>query len=92
MATKVLIELFSTPGCGKCAQAKESLRAVAEAFGADRVNWREVDVLKEIDYAVDVGITAPPAIALDGELVFPTLPTAAKLRKALESRLGQVKD
>ncbi len=89
MATKIRIELFFTQGCSKCAVVKDSLRAVAEEFGTGKVLWREVDILKEIDYAVDLGVTAPPAIALDGELVFPTLPTAAKLRKALEARLSR---
>lgn len=89
MTSKILIELFSTPGCDKCAQAKEGLRAVAENFGTDKVTWREVDVLQEIDYAVDLGVTAPPAIAIDGQLVFPALPSTAKLKKELELRLAQ---
>ena len=77
------VEVFSTPGCSTCARSREALKAVVESFGHDKVTWREVNVVDEIDYAVELGVVVPPAIALDGELVFPTLPTATKLKEAL---------
>ncbi|WP_333839251.1 glutaredoxin family protein [Pelomicrobium sp.] len=82
----ILVEIFSTPGCGKCAQAREALRAVAESLSA--VRWREVNILDELDYAVDLGVLSLPAIAIDGELVFPTLPGAERLRQELMRRLA----
>jgi hypothetical protein len=83
----ILVEIFSTPGCGKCAQARAALKAVAESVGA--VRWREVNILDELDYAVDLGVLSPPAIAIDGELVFPALPGAERLRRELLERLDQ---
>lgn len=83
----VKVEVFSSPGCGKCAQAKAMLKTVAEALGPDKVSWREVNILEEMDYAVDLGILSSPAIAIDGELVFSSLPSADKLRAALSHRL-----
>jgi glutaredoxin len=80
--------VFSSPGCSKCGQAKSLLKAVAEELGPDRVAWREVNILEEMDYAVDLGVMASPAIAIDGELVFVSLPSAAKLRAELIKRLG----
>jgi predicted thioredoxin/glutaredoxin len=37
---------------------------------------------------VDLGIMSSPAIAIDGELVFSSLPSADKLRAALSHRLN----
>jgi len=36
----IKIEVFSSPGCGKCGQARTMLKAVAEELGADKVQWR----------------------------------------------------
>ena len=84
------VEVFTSPGCGKCGRAKEVLRDVARELGENRVHWREVNVLEELDHAVALGVLAAPAIAIDGKLVFTTLPSARKLRATLLSRLGVV--
>ena len=81
------VEVFSSPGCGKCVQAKTVLKAVAEALGPDKVTWREVNILEEMDYAVDLGILSTPALAIAGELVFTSLPSADRLRVELACRL-----
>jgi glutaredoxin len=83
----VKVEVFSSPGCAKCAQAKTMLKTVAEEFGRDKIAWREVNILEEMDYAVDLGVMSSPAIAIDGQLVFASLPSAAKLRAELGGRL-----
>ncbi|HVB82096.1 MAG TPA: thioredoxin family protein [Candidatus Binataceae bacterium] len=83
----IKIEVLSTPGCSNCARARESLKAVALAFGEHRVTWCEVNVLDEVDYAVELGVLIPPSMAIDGELVFPKLPDAAQLREELVRRL-----
>ena len=81
------VEVFSSPGCGKCARAKALLSAVAHELGADRIHWREVDILEEMDYAVELGIMSTPAIAIDGKLVYTSLPSVKKLRAELDKRL-----
>ena len=83
----VKVEVFSSPGCSKCVQAKTLLKAIAEELGQDRLTWRDVNILEEMDYAVDLGVMSTPAVAIDGELVFAALPSAGKLRAELESRL-----
>lgn len=85
----VEVEVFSSPGCGKCAQARAVLKAVAEELGQDKVTWRDVNILEEMDYAVELGVMSSPAIAIDGKLVFASLPSADKLRAELRSRLGK---
>ena len=82
----IKVEVFSSPGCGKCGQAKEVLRQIAQEMGGG-IEWREVSVLDEMDYAVRLGVMSTPAIAVNGKLVFTALPSAAKLRLALEQAL-----
>ncbi|MGY2488202.1 glutaredoxin family protein [Cupriavidus sp. CP313] len=86
----IKVEVFSAPGCGNCDQARQILKAVAAEFGEDQVVWRDVNILEEMDYAVELGVLVTPSIAIDGELLFPQLPSAAKLREALARRLGQM--
>jgi len=50
------------------------------------VTWRELNALDELDYAVEVGVVSLPAIAIDGELVFSSLPTCRQLRRELTKR------
>lgn len=81
---KIKIEVIASPGCKKCASAQDDLRAVAIAvLGEDNVIWRESDVLEEIDYAVALGVLTTPAIAVNGELRFSSLPTPEQFRAVL---------
>ena len=82
------VEVFSSPGCGKCGHAKEVLRKIAQEMGGE-IEWREVNILEELDYAVRLGVMSTPAIAMNGKLVFTALPSAAKLRLALEQALRE---
>jgi thioredoxin 1 len=81
----VKVELFYAPGCGKCVETKADLRATAEATAAG-VQWREINVLESLDYAVELGVLTLPAVAIDGALVFASLPTPAQLREELLRR------
>ena len=81
------VELFYTPGCAKCAGAATALKAAAEA-AMPGVEWSEVNVLVDLDRAVDLGVLTLPALAVDGELVFTVLPTAEQLVAALRLRGG----
>jgi thioredoxin 1 len=52
------------------------------------LEWRELNVLDDVDYAVELGLLTLPSIVVDGELVFTSLPTVAQLREALLKRSG----
>lgn len=82
------VEVFSSPGCGKCGHAKDVLRKLVEELGGDKIEWREVNILEDLDYAVELGVMSTPSIAIDKHLVFSSLPSAKKLRLELESRLS----
>ncbi|TCK17860.1 thioredoxin-like protein [Thiogranum longum] len=84
----IKVEVFSSPGCSKCGHAKEALRKLVDELGGDKIDWREVNILDELDYAVELGVLSTPAIAINGELLFSGLPSVRKLRAALETRLG----
>lgn len=83
----IKVEVFSAPGCAKCAATREALRSMAESVGKGSITWRDLNVLEEMDYAVELGVMTPPSLAIDGELVFPALPTPEKLRDELLKRL-----
>lgn len=82
------VEIFSSPGCGKCGHAKEALHKLVDEIGADKIQWREVNILDDLDYAVELGVMSTPSIAIDGDLVFSSLPSVKKLHAELKTRLG----
>ena len=83
----IRVEVFSSPGCGKCGHAKTVLSKLANELGGGKIEWREVNILDEMDYAVELGVLSTPSIAIDGELVFTSLPSAKNLQIELEKRL-----
>lgn len=84
----IKVDVFSSPGCGKCGHAKDVLKEIADEIGGNKIEWREVNILDEMDYAVDIGVLSTPSIAINGELIFTSLPSAKKLRAELEKQLG----
>lgn len=83
----MIVELFYAPGCEKCAASQIKLKAVALET-IESLTWREVNVLDELDYAVELGVLTPPAVAIDQKLVFASLPTPEQLRGALLRQTG----
>lgn len=85
------VELFYTPGCKKCAASLTSLKTTAEQAFPD-LEWREINPVDEIDYAVALGVLTLPAVAIDGELAFSSLPTATELGEALQQRSREARN
>lgn len=83
------VELFYTDGCASCTAYKDRLQAAAISAVPDLV-WRDVDPVKELDYAVELGVASLPSVAIDGKVVFTSLPTAEQLRNALLATQGGV--
>jgi len=81
------IEVFTAPGCGKCGKAKDELETIVNQLGNEKFEWREVNILREMDYAIELGVLSTPSIAIDGELVFTSLPSVKKLLQVLESSM-----
>lgn len=83
------VELFQAAGCKSCAAARDHLRAAAEQ-AVPGVTWRGVDAVAELDYLVEVGVMSLPALAVDGQLAFSSLPTPAQLTQELQRRAAGV--
>ncbi len=81
------IEVFTAPGCGKCGKAKDELEIIVNQLGSENFEWREVNILQEMDYAIELGVLSTPSIAINGELVFTALPSARQLLQALENSI-----
>jgi thioredoxin 1 len=79
------VELFYSPGCSACLDRQAELRTAARAAIKD-VEWREINVLHSLDHAVELGVITLPSIAIDGEVIFTSLPTVVQFRKALIER------
>ena len=81
------VEIFYTPGCSECVAAHAKLKTAAQESVGD-LEWRELNVLDDLDYAVELGVLTLPSIAVDGELVFTSMPTVTELRQVLIKRSG----
>ncbi len=82
------IEIFSSPGCSKCGHTKDVLRKLAGQIGGDAIQWRETNILNEMDHTVKLRVLSTSSIAIDGERVFTRLPSLKKLRRELDGRLA----
>jgi len=79
------VELFYSPGCSACLDRQAELRTAAREAIKD-VEWREINVLHSLDHAVELGVITLPSIAIDGEVIFASMPTVVQFRKALIER------
>lgn len=60
----VEIEVLTGSGCCHCQSALALVREVTEELGDNRVHYREVNVVAEIDYAVSLGLLRTPGYYL----------------------------
>jgi thioredoxin 1 len=79
------VEIFYTRGCPACVAAHAELRTAAQE-AVQNLEWLEVNVVDNLDHAVDLGVLTLPSIVIDGELVFTSMPTVTQLREALIAR------
>lgn len=86
----VKVEFFSSPGCNKCTQSIQALEKVIMEMNSEYINWRVVNILEEIDYAVELGVISAQAIAINGQLAFTSIPEPEKLRAALHQWLALI--
>jgi len=84
----VSLELFYSPYCPRCRKAREEVRSFAARWPAERLRLCELDVLRELDRAVAVGVLQTPALAVDGKLIAGPVPSRNALEKLLRQRLN----
>ena len=79
------VEVFHTPGCPACAAVHSELRTAAQE-AVKELEWHEVNVVDNLDRAVELGVLTLPSIVIDEQLVFTSMPTVVQLREALIMR------
>lgn len=80
------IEVFYAKGCGSCVASRRDLKEGVLAAFPGAAAWSEVDIVENIDYAVELGVLTVPAVAIDGALVFAKLPTVQQMVTELTAR------
>jgi protein-disulfide isomerase len=80
------IEIFSAPGCNKCSKMFQLAEAILKELDDESINLRRVNVVEELDYAVELGIRATPSIVINGALLFTAMPGTEALRRAILSQ------
>ena len=83
----VHLELFYSPYCPRCRKAREQVRSLTAHWPTERLQFRELDVLQELDRAVAVGVLQTPALAIDGQLISGPVPSPRSLETLLRQRL-----
>jgi len=86
----VVVNVLTATGCDRCQKARTLAKEAITELGDSRVHYREINVVDEIDYAVHLGVMSTPAIALNGELVFPAPHSKARLRQAILTKLAEL--
>lgn len=86
----IKVQIFSAPSCNICAKASAVIQNLADEIGENKIQWRKVNVVEEIDLAVSLGILSTPAIVINDVLVFTGLPSTEKLRAEIFKRLDSV--
>ncbi len=89
MSNKLTIELISTFTCKRCHKAQQKIKKVLSKFDSTRIEYKEVNVLKQLDYAVSLGVLATPAIAVNGQLRFHSIPSEKELSLELQKLLEE---
>jgi glutaredoxin len=82
-----VIEIFESPGCQNCVKATDLLKHIIQKYDLENIQWHKVSVLDEIDYAVEMGILATPAIVINGQLVFTSLPCEERFYQEITKRV-----
>ncbi len=90
---RLLIEIFSAPCCNQCDKvfqlADQLLKELPPGSSENTfIELRKLNVVDELDYAVELGVLAVPSIAINGVLIFTAMPRAGALREAILSQIA----
>jgi len=84
---KIMVELFSASHCSRCVKAKEQVQALVAEINKENdtaeLIYREVDIVENIDYCVQLGVIGTPSIAINSVLTFNQIPSLAALTVAI---------
>lgn len=82
----IKLEVFTSPTCPYCPMAKEVAEEAKGKFG-DSIDVEYVDITKDRERAINYGLMAVPAIAIDGEVKFVGAPSLEELETSIKEEL-----
>jgi thioredoxin len=84
----VKVEVFTSPSCPYCPLAIEVVDEVKRDMG-DNVEVEKINIMLDRDKAIEYGLMAVPAIAINGVLKFVGAPEKEELEKAIKEELEE---
>lgn len=82
----VKIEVFTSPTCPYCPMAIEVVNQAKKELG-DAIEVEKIDIMVDREKAIEYGLMAVPAIAVNGILTFVGAPSKEELMEALKEVL-----
>jgi small redox-active disulfide protein 1 len=81
---EILLELFTSPTCPYCPEAKRVVKSTAEAMKDALLIERDVSEPQNADLARRYGIYSVPALVVNGRYKIQGVPDPLRLMKLLE--------
>lgn len=78
------VEVFTSPSCPYCPMAEQLVEEAKNEIG-DEMEVEVINIMTDRQRAVDYGIMAVPAIAINGVVEFVGAPTKEELMTKLKS-------
>jgi thioredoxin 1 len=82
----VKVEVFTSPSCPYCPMAVEVVEEVEKEMPND-LEVEKIDIMKDREKAIEYGLMAVPAIALNGVVRFVGAPNKDELLSAIKEEI-----
>ncbi|MGB4611172.1 MAG: MJ0307 family thioredoxin [Methanothermobacter thermautotrophicus] len=82
----VNIEVFTSPTCPYCPMAIEVVDEAKKEFG-DKIDVEKIDIMVDREKAIEYGLMAVPAIAINGVVRFIGAPSREELFEAINDEM-----
>lgn len=98
-ASTIILEVFSASACNRCLNAKIQIQVLLERLNVslNKTNnaplgclicYLDVDVVENIDRAVELGILTTPTIVINDQIAFTNMPNMTELEDYLMNLLS----
>lgn len=85
----IKVELFTSNICPKCKKAKQMLADLVAEMGGENFYLEFIDVVKNIDRSVEMGILTTPSLIINNKLISSPLPKRNELKDILVKSLKE---
>ncbi|NYT18442.1 MAG: thioredoxin [Methanobacteriales archaeon] len=82
----VKVEVFTSPSCPYCPMAVQVVEEVEKEMPND-LEVEKIDIMKDREKAIEYGLMAVPAVALNGVVRFVGAPNKEELLSAIKEEL-----